>query len=153
MPPSAQEPTFNTPLPGKTVESVAVGLLGSELYFQDQGGGTNSGFVTALFEDVLDRAPTAAERTALLQALQRQTRAQVAARLLASPEYFRYVVEEAFEHYLRRAPDPVSLNSLALALARKQITHDGLIAMLVGSQEYLKKVGWTYAGYSGGHKY
>src|SRR5262249_42351301 len=41
---------------GGTVEQVQVAILGSPEYFQGHGKGTAEGFLTALYQDVLDRA-------------------------------------------------------------------------------------------------
>jgi hypothetical protein len=42
---------------GNTTELVQAGIMGSVEYFQNRGGGTNAGFVTAAYYDILHRAP------------------------------------------------------------------------------------------------
>src|SRR5262249_11236691 len=41
---------------GNTIEQMDAGIVGSAEYFQTRGGGTNNGFLTALYQDALGRA-------------------------------------------------------------------------------------------------
>ena len=45
---------------GGTIEQMQANLLGSPEYFTSQGGGTNQGFLTALYQDLLNRSVDAA---------------------------------------------------------------------------------------------
>src|SRR5947209_8499411 len=47
-----------------TVEDLAVSIATTQEYFQTRGGGTLSGWVTAVYADALQRAPTATELAA-----------------------------------------------------------------------------------------
>jgi hypothetical protein len=72
---------------GGTDEAVAAALVGSPEFFQDSGG-SNSGFLSALYEDVLNRPIAATGQSAWGTALkQGVTRAQVASANFASTEY------------------------------------------------------------------
>jgi hypothetical protein len=81
-------------------------ILGSDEY-RGLAGGTDEGFVDALFGDVLDRAPTADERAAFLAHLRRGgTRGQLATFLLASSEGRSVQVKRLYVAYLRRSAKP-----------------------------------------------
>lgn len=88
---------------GATIEQVDAALVGSTEYFQQRGGGTVDGFLTALYQDVLNRALDADGRTyykALLAA--GATREEVAGQVLASREYHQGLVHDFYESYLGR---------------------------------------------------
>ena len=54
---------------GTPVEDVRSSILASPEYFNSRGGGGNIGFVTALYQDVLGRAPDAQGSSSFVQAL------------------------------------------------------------------------------------
>src|SRR5262249_45651017 len=73
---------------GFTDEQVAVALAGSPEYFNTRGGGTVDGFLTALYNDALNRDPDANGRAAFTAALNANvSRQQVATSILGSTEY------------------------------------------------------------------
>src|SRR5262249_21780616 len=70
---------------GNTVEQMEASIAGSAEFFQTQGGGTNAGFLTALFQDALGRAVDAGGQNFFTQQLAGgATRAQVASAVFAS---------------------------------------------------------------------
>jgi hypothetical protein len=90
-------------------EAVAAAILGSAEFYADAGG-TNQGFVEALYQDVLGRTADAGGLANDLAALSfGASRQQVALGLLASPEEARDVVEQAYQTYLGRPADPAGL--------------------------------------------
>jgi uncharacterized delta-60 repeat protein len=143
---------------GGTDEQVAAALAGSQEYFQNRGGGSNNGFLTALYQDVLNRAIDPSGLASNLQLLANGTsRTQVAANLLRSTEYLNNLVQGFYVKYLRRAADPAGLSAFVTALQTQpgsqqpligsdtssinQITTDeAVIATMVGSQEYFNLV-------------
>jgi uncharacterized repeat protein (TIGR01451 family) len=95
---------------GGTVEQVAAMIAGSPEFFQVSGG-TNSGFLAALYQDALGRSldPVgAAEWGALLS--QGVSRNQVALDILSSPEYDQHLVAGFYTMFLNRAADPSSIS-------------------------------------------
>src|SRR5262249_59496297 len=54
---------------GHTVEQMEAGIVGSMEYMQNRGGGTNNGFLTALFQDALGRAVDATAQNFFTQQL------------------------------------------------------------------------------------
>src|SRR5262249_29781448 len=85
---------------GGTVEQVAAMLAGSQEYFQNRAGGSNDGFLSTLFTDVLHRPIDAVGQAALSRALAgRATRQQVADQVFASGEYKGVLVEDYYGRF------------------------------------------------------
>jgi uncharacterized repeat protein (TIGR01451 family) len=126
---------------GATVEQIIATLLGSQEYFVNRGGGTNDGFLDALYDDLLHRPVDSAGRNAFLQALAAgSTRSQVATDILRSPEYLRLLVQGFYQQFLRRAADNSGLNAIVNLLQQDGRDEQG-VAILVGSDEYLALAG------------
>jgi hypothetical protein len=123
---------------GATDEAVAANLIASAEFFSDSGS-NNTGFVQALYKDVLQRTPTMGEVNGWVNLLQNGTsRLAVAGAFLVSDEYHRLVVNGLYEHYLRRAADSSGLNGLAAALD-SGMTDEAAIAFLATSAEYFER--------------
>jgi uncharacterized delta-60 repeat protein len=138
---------------GGTDEQVAAALAGSQEYFQNRGGSSNNGFLTALYQDVLNRAIDPSGLASFTQLLASGTsRTAVAAMLLDSTEYLTNLVQGFYVKYLRRAADPGGLSGFVAALQTQPgssqslipavspgsglVRDEDVIAMMVGSQEY-----------------
>jgi uncharacterized protein (TIGR03118 family) len=125
---------------GGTVEQLEAILAGSAEYFQNRAGGTNDGFVTALYQDALNRAADAGGRTAFDQALMNgTTRTQVAAAVFGSQEFQQDLVKGFYQQFLHRAADPNGLSGSVAAL-QAGLRDETLIAILLGSQEYFARL-------------
>jgi hypothetical protein len=125
---------------GGTDEQLAATIAGSLEYFQNQGGGTNDGFLKALYQDVLGRAiDTSGQMTFSQALLAGMSRVQVAAALYTSPEYRQNLVEGYYMTYLRRAADSGGLNTFVSAL-QSGATDENVIAAIVGSDEYFQRL-------------
>jgi hypothetical protein len=125
---------------GGTDEQMAVILTGSAEYFQNRGGGTNDGFLTALFQDALRRPIDASGRAGFDQQLSNGvTRSQVAATIFASTEYRQNLVGGYYLRFLHRPPDSSGLANFLAALGNGAKDED-VIAALVGSGEYLSRL-------------
>lgn len=119
---------------GGTFEAVIEQLVSSPEYFNLQGG-TNQGFITGLYNNVLNRMPTNAEVNAWLQILNMGvTRPQVAADFVQSPEYYTNLVKADYMTFLLRPVDPagqfVWVNALASGTTDQQV-----LASIFGSAE------------------
>ena len=102
---------------GGTIKQVEVIMLSSDEYFQTQGGGTNTGFLQAVYRDVLNRPPDAGGLQAFLQALNNGlSRRQVAEIILDSPEGTTVLVTNMYQKFLNRNPDPTGLSSFVAAI-------------------------------------
>jgi hypothetical protein len=121
---------------GGTVEQAAALLVASPEYARTRSAESDAGFVTALYQDALGRAPDPAGAAAFGQALaQGLSRAQATALLFGSAEYQQDLVQSAFQRYLHRQPDPLGLGSFTGALARG-LTDTEMLVALCGSAEY-----------------
>jgi hypothetical protein len=126
---------------GASDEDVEAALLGSSEYFGNRAGGTNDGFLQALFMDVLGRTPDAGERALFGGALTNRTpRAQVAAQILGSTEARTKLIQRLFQAFLGRAPTPAELNSF-LGMLGSGGSDEGVAAAILGSAEYIAKAG------------
>ncbi len=120
---------------GWTVARIGGGFIASDEYYQ-RSGGTRSGWVTALYRDVLHREPSADEVSAWGRALARgETREQVALGFLLSTEHLATVVDGYYMTLLRRHLDPVGLRGW-VALLQAGHHDEEIVGGLVASDEY-----------------
>jgi len=125
---------------GGTDEQIAVILTGSAEYFQNRGGGTNDGFLTALFQDALARPIDAGGRTGFDQQLAGGvTRAQVASAIFGSTEYRQDLVGSYYLRFLHRPADSGGMANFIAVLGNGAKDED-VIAALLGSGEYLARL-------------
>jgi hypothetical protein len=117
---------------GASDEDIKAMLLGSSEYLANRGGGTTDGFLDALFQDVLGRLPTSAER-ASYGGLARD---QAAMQLLASTEARTRLIQADFAMFLHRNPTDAELN-LFLGQLGSGVSDEGVAAGILGSDEYL----------------
>ena len=122
---------------GGTVEQVAAAIAGSTEYFQTRGGGTNNGFLSALYQDVLNRPIDASGQASLTQLLANgASHTQVVSILLASTEYQQDLVQSFYQRFLHRAADPGGLATYTGAL-QQGMRNEAVIAALLSSMEFL----------------
>ncbi len=126
---------------GGTLEQAAAMIVSSPEYFQVRGGGTNSGWLAALYQDALGRAIDSGGATTWGNLLSGGgTLSQVATAILTSPEYRTHIVDVFYQDYLRRHADPAGSSGWVSVLnqgPQNGIEPDSLvIAGLVGSGEY-----------------
>jgi hypothetical protein len=121
---------------GGTVEQLAAIMIGSPEFFQNEGGGTTDGFLSALYQDALNRAIDSAGRANWLQAFANgATSFQVAGAILTSLEYRRDLVASFYSQFLLRPPDPGGLDGWVSLLAQG-VRDETVIADILGSPEY-----------------
>jgi hypothetical protein len=125
---------------GGTLQQVKTLLTSSSEYLQVRGGGTNQGFLTALYKDALKRSPDAGGLAAFTQALnQGASREQVAAAVFGGLEYLQDLVQTFYQLYLNRGPDQRELDGFVGELAAGVPDQD-VIATLLGSDEFFSHV-------------
>ena len=125
---------------GATVEQVASGITGSQEFFTVQGGGTNAGFLTALYKDALGRAPDANGEAGFMAALNSGvTTGQVAGVVFNSNEFRTDLVNGFYQSFLHRAADANGLAFFVQAL-QQGATDQDVIATIVGSDEYFSRL-------------
>jgi hypothetical protein len=123
---------------GGTLRQVQSGILGSAEYFQTQGGGTNAGFLNAVYVDVLNRAiDPAGSATWTAQLNSGVSRQQVAQSIVSSPESNALVVTGYYQQFLRRDPDAGGLNTFVTQL-NTGIATEQVIVSFVSSTEYFQ---------------
>src|SRR5262249_45361946 len=125
---------------GRTIEQVKSSIAGSPEYFQTRGGGNNNGFLTALYQDALNRAIDSGGQTTFTNALNNgASRTDVATTIFGSTEYRQNLVQGYYMHFLRRPADTAGLNGFVNALGAGARDED-VIAAIVGSPEYFGRV-------------
>jgi hypothetical protein len=123
---------------GDTIEEVAAFIAGSPEFFQNQRGGTNAGFLNALYEDALGRALDSSGQTTYTGALAAGVnRSQVALAVLTSLEFRENLVQGYYQSFLHRAADPGGLGAFVGDLERGD-RDELVIAAIVGSDEYFQ---------------
>jgi hypothetical protein len=124
---------------GGTDEELAQILVSSPEYLQSRGGGTNDGFLDALFHDALGRAVDASGRAFFDAAMAKgATPASVAAIIFGSDEYRRDLVSGLYEQLLDRPADPQGLDAFVGQLAGGE-RDEQVIAEMVASDEFFAK--------------
>jgi hypothetical protein len=119
---------------GGTFEQVAAGLTSSQEYFVLQGG-TNQGFITGLYADVLKRGPTTGDLAYWETALDAGvSRASVAVAFLSSQEYRTELVQNDYMTFLMRSADSGGLTAWVDAL-NAGATDQQVLAQIFGSPE------------------
>jgi hypothetical protein len=135
---------------GGTKHQLEVSFISSQEYVIRRGGGTSSGFLQAVYQDVLGRAPDPIGLTFWNQILANgesdedtspsyAKRREVAASILLSMETTQDQVQRWYCQFLHRSADPIGLSALSKALPQG-LADEQAIAVLVGSQEYLTRV-------------
>ena len=125
---------INFLLAGGSLEQVAAGLATSAEFFVDQGT-TSLGYLNALYQDVLNRAPGKPELVAWQTAFDAgASRRDVAVGLLTSQEYRADLVQTDYLTFLLRTADPLGLTSWVSAL-NAGATDQQVLAGIFGSAE------------------
>jgi uncharacterized repeat protein (TIGR02543 family) len=126
---------------GAADESLEAALFGSAEYLSTRGGGTNDGFLDALFQDLLGRVPTASERGTQRTAIENGTpRSQIATRLLTSAEARTKVIKAYLSTFLNRQATQAELDAY-LAQLGGGASPESVAATVLGSPEYVVKAG------------
>ncbi len=91
-------------------EHVISGMISSPEFFASAGG-TNTGWVTQLYQRLLNRAPDSQGLTYWVNRLNQnvETKEQVVLGFLSSQEYYTNLVDGFFQQYLQRSPNDAEL--------------------------------------------
>src|SRR5439155_5410378 len=121
---------------GSTGAQVAAILAGSDEYFQTRGGGSNDGFLSALYQDALRRQVDASGQASFTQLLQAgASRIDVALSVLNSLESHQDLVAGFYQQFLHRAADPAGLTVYVSAL-QGGARAEQVVAAILASTEY-----------------
>jgi len=142
-----REPTFTEQLAGlsqvrKTQGfAVEIEVLGSNEYFQTQGGGTNAGFVTVLYEDVLGTSVSDAALNRLTRQLQRGTsRTSMARSLVLSTPGKTSFVHFLYQSFYGRGPTRREASS-AVGILNRGGQVSEVIGSILGSNTFYNQFG------------
>ena len=126
---------------GNTVEQMDSLLVASAEYFQNRGGGTNLGFIGALYHDALSRTPDPTGQANFDRFLaQGGTRGQVADMIFGSPEYRGDLVESYYQRFLHRDADSSGLGGFVGILGQPGARDEQVVTALIASDEYFGRV-------------
>ena len=118
-------------LSSSTDETVEAQILGSGEYIGGRGGGTDDGWLNALFQDLLGRPPTAADLTFFKNALANgASHADVALNVLQSKEGRSKVVQGLFQSLLGRPPTQAEIDLLTTR------TSQAILVAILAADEY-----------------
>jgi len=122
---------------GATVQLVQAELMSSDEYFQASGG-TNVGFVSAAYRDLLNRNPDAGGLTFYLGMLSTPStaaqRQAVISNLLGQVEAIQDVLQVYYANYLNRNPDPGGLSFYTVQL-QNNTSYTTVINQFLGSTD------------------
>jgi hypothetical protein len=124
---------FGNYLGNHTLEQLQTVLAGSAEYFQLHGG-TNDGFIKALFEDALGRPAGTDELASWQQTLGGSSPGQVAASVFASQEFLSDVVNDDYQKLLGRPADPNGLSGF-VGMLTAGATDQSVLGQILGSVE------------------
>jgi hypothetical protein len=124
---------------GGTHEELRARIASSGEFFSRQGGGTNAGFLAALYREVLHRDIDAFGAAAWGQALTRgMTRNEVALAIMQSFEAQNVTVRDWYRDYLGRDADEFGLQVFVGALQGGARSHH-LVVEVLSSDEYFAR--------------
>ncbi|HVX10799.1 MAG TPA: peptidylprolyl isomerase [Pirellulales bacterium] len=136
---------------GGTPEQIEIGLASSAEYYQVRGGGTNQGFLNALFSDALHRPADAGAVSTLssIDLSNQSLRTPVVSAIFGSNEYLQDLVSLPgapsasagfveygwYQAYLDRDAEAAAIASAVGAL-RAGVADSVYVANIIGSQEF-----------------
>jgi uncharacterized delta-60 repeat protein len=124
---------------GGTVEELEALLVGSAEYWAHSGAAT-SGFVNAVYRDMLYRTPDSGGAQTWSQALgSGASGSAVAAAILRSPESNANEIQDLYHGYLHRAPEPGGF-AIAMSALQQGTSNEQLLAAIAGSDEYFAQL-------------
>ena len=117
-------------------DNVIAGMISSAEFFQSAGG-TNAGWVTALYQRLLNRTPDVQGLNYWVQALNQHqmTETQVVLGFLKSDESFRNQISGFFQEYLSRNPSSSELDGYVARMQAGASARDVQLS-IIASDEY-----------------
>jgi hypothetical protein len=125
---------------GSTLMQAEAIMMDSPEYFATRGGSTDAGFLLAVYQDTLNRAPDATGAATFSQGLNSGvSRVTVALTILTSTEARQNEVQNMYTTFLHRAPDPAGFSAFFTALQAGM--PDAMAeALTIGSDEFKNQV-------------
>ena len=124
---------------GLTDERLEANFIASNEFYLVRGGGTNAGWVDALYMAFLGRPADDAGKAFWLQQLALgESRSDIAYGFATSIERERERITQDYQHYLGRTPDEAGINYW-LGQFQLGVTNEDIITGFVASDEYYAK--------------
>ena len=124
---------------GLTDERLEANFIASNEFYLVRGGGTNAGWVDALYMAFLGRPADDAGKAFWLQQLALgESRSDIAYGFASSIERERERITQDYQHYLGRTPDETGINYW-LGQFQLGVTNEDIITGFVASDEYYAK--------------
>jgi Domain of unknown function (DUF4214) len=124
---------------GMSLNQVEAGIIGSQEFFNDAGG-TNTGFINAMYQSVLGQPADATAQSFWGNLLNEgNSRIQVAGQLLVGTGDSQLKVTDFYQELLARAPDTTGLQYWAAQL-ESGTPQLQVLAGILGSDEYFTRV-------------
>jgi hypothetical protein len=121
---------------GTTTDQIRADILGSDEYFSLRASNTTSGYVAALYHDVLNRSGTASEVQSWVETQSADGgRIPLAMTFLTSTEANQVLVQGYYQKFLHRAADASGLSTFVQARANGA-TEEDVMAAILASDEY-----------------
>jgi len=125
---------------GLSDEQLQAGFIGSPEYYNVRGEGANIGWLTAMYQDILNRAPDNGGLTYWLgQLALGETRTQVADGFTSSPEEEALWASQLYFHYLGRAPRPAETAQVVTEITQQGLSREDVIALTISTDEYFTR--------------
>jgi hypothetical protein len=125
---------------GHTLEEAEAQIIGSLEYFQTRGNGTNDGFLSALYDDILNRAIDQNGHDFFILLLQQFTpRTTIASAVINSTEGLQNHVDALYVQYQHRHADPSGIAHFT-TLLQQGFRDEGIILDILASDEYFNKL-------------
>jgi len=122
---------------GVTIQQMESGFIASPEYYANSGG-TDQGWITKLYQHVLNRGPSSADIQGWMGALQRgANREQVAMGFLLSSENLGTVVNDQYLNLLGRGIDPTGRQGWVAAIQGGHRLEE-VIGGIIASDEYFQ---------------
>jgi hypothetical protein len=140
---------------GNSVDQLEADILSSDEYFMTRGGGTNVGWLTAVYQDVLGQPLDAASQQTYTQALASgMSRLQVAQAIISSPQGLMVQVATLYNKFLHRMFDPAGMDAYLSYMqgtgnSGHPVNIEWVTAAILGSTEYFNNAIGGIAGTGG----
>jgi hypothetical protein len=116
------------------------GIVSSPEYLQARGGGNNDGFLSALFQDAVNRPIDTAGHDFFTQELANHfTPGQIATQIFGSLEFQQDLVKKDYLQFLHRPAESGGLN-FWVALLQQGQTDEQISASILASDEFFRQL-------------
>jgi hypothetical protein len=127
----------------RTIDEVDMRIMATTAYFT-RAGGTNAGYIRALYRDMLNSSPTADQIATWSDRVDALGRDSVVNSIWNSGRATEYRVITAFQHYLGTAPSATQLADWVERLAANDRSDEELRYTILTSSKYAERAATRY---------